>query len=229
VRNLLIGLFWLWLLVSLGIYAVRIWRRMSRGSKAETQDDSPTVGSDGGVPIVTPSSNLGAASPAGTPLPPAAEPAPKPEPSEPAPSREPERETGTRSGLFAPTATPEAGPAAPTGSSAEARPTVAELVAGIAMPCGLAPIIGSDRFLDPYHVAFSTDTAPATTVGAGVGDELERLGFALQSTAENRVAATKDGHQLTVTIYPDAADVTFGDAKAYPTVPPGSVVVELTT
>jgi hypothetical protein len=230
VRNLLVGLFWLWLLVSLGIYAVRVWRRMTRGPKADPKDESPTAGVDPGIPIVSPPPGLGAR-PTSTLPPP--KPAPKPASPDPGPrTSDPPMETGAgaRSGLFAPTSSPAATSAAAASQPvAEARQTVAELVAGIAMPCDLVPIVGSDRFLDPYHVAFSTDTAPAATVGGGVADELERLGFALQSTAENRLAATKNDRQLTVTIYPDAADVAFGDGKAYPTVPPGSVVVEFTS
>ena len=61
VRNLFVGLFWLWLLVSLGIYAVRVWRRMTRGPKTEPNAiEPPTAGGDAGIPIVSPSSGLGA-------------------------------------------------------------------------------------------------------------------------------------------------------------------------
>jgi hypothetical protein len=103
---------------------------------------------------------------------------------------------------------------------------VAELVQGIVMPCGLSPVVATDRPIDPYRVAFSTDTAAAEVVGAEVGDELERLGFSLTSTATNRLMATKDGEQLTVTLHTDAASLTMGDTRTYPTIPAGSVLVE---
>jgi hypothetical protein len=94
-------------------------------------------------------------------------------------------------------------------------------VAGIALPCELAPLVGGETRLDPYRVVFFTDRADAATVGAGLGDELERLGYAIRSTSDHEAVAVRDDASLTISI------VTASDD--FPTAPPGSVVVVLTT
>jgi hypothetical protein len=97
------------------------------------------------------------------------------------------------------------------------------------MPCDLSPVIDPDRVFDPYRVAFSTNTATAAAVGAGVGDELERLEFTLASTSAVQLSATKHGQRVVVTIHADPAAVTYGDGQAFRNMPPGSVVVEFQT
>ena len=97
------------------------------------------------------------------------------------------------------------------------------------MPCDLSPIIDPDRVFDPYRVAFSTNTALAAAVGAGVGDELERLEFSLASTSANQLSATKAGQRVLVTIHADPEAVTYGDGQAFRNMPAGSVVVEFQT
>lgn len=209
-RNLLVGLFWLWVATSLAIYGYRVYRRITRGPKGDREAanqpsqvaPSPRVTTP--PPTVLPPADTVVAPDLVTPRPP----------------------DTARSGLFASAALSDDAATPTRVWRAEARPTVAELVQGIVMPCGLSPVVTTDRPMDPYRVAFSTDTAAAETVGAAVGDELERLGFALTSTAANRLMATKDGEQLTVTLHTDAASLTTGDTRAYPTIPAGSVLVE---
>lgn len=146
-------------------------------------------------------------------------------------------EPGARSGLFAPTpkvgtpggSDPTTGTTAEFGEGSELRPTVADALSGIAMPCDLTPVVDTGRRLDPYRVAFTTDTSPAAEVGAAVGDELERLGFALASTASNQLAATKDGTRVTVTIHTDPSTVMIAEAPAFPSARPGSLIVEFQT
>ncbi len=68
---------------------------------------------------------------------------------------------------------------------------------------------------------FFTDRADAATVGASLGDELERLGYTLHSTSETEVVATRPDASLQVSIPTDAS--------SYPTAPAGSVLVVLST
>lgn len=89
------------------------------------------------------------------------------------------------------------------------------------MPCGLAPLVGSSTALDPNHVVFSTTETTPEAVGTALADELERLGFTIRSVATNQAVATKPGAQVTVTVHTDL--------RAFPTAPPGSVVVTLAT
>jgi hypothetical protein len=213
VRNLLVGLLWLWLAMSLAIYGYRIVRRIGRGSKGEGQNAATSE-------LATTVPRVERSSPPRIP-PPAAPPASVPRD----PSSDPSRDSGTRSGLFAPGPVAPASEPRPTPARSEARRTVAELLHGITMPCELSPVVTTDR-IDPYRVVFSTTSAPAEVVGASVGDELERLGFALTSIADNRLLASMDGEDLTVTLHADPSTVTIGETAAYPTMPSGSVVVE---
>jgi hypothetical protein len=211
VRNLLVGLFWLWVATSLAIYGYRVYRRITRGPKGDRDASNQPSQVAQSRRVTTPPPTV--FPPADTIVAPDLPVTPRPSDT-------------ARSGLFASAAQSDDAAAPTRLSRSEARPTVAELVQGIAMPCGLSPVVTTDRPMDPYRVAFSTDTTTAETVGAAVGDELERLGFALTSTATNRLMATKDGEQLTVTLHTDAASLTTGDSSTYPTIPAGSVLVE---
>jgi hypothetical protein len=228
VRNVFVGLLWLWLLVSLGIYAYRLYRRFTQGPKAEPEElEAPkSVAPD--VPIIGPAA---AATRAVPPTPAAAEAitpvVPRRSVDRPVPG--PADGSTGRAGLFAPADVTPSPTERPVTSNTDARPTVAEVLHGIVMPCDLSPIVDPNRVFDPYRVAFSTNTVPAATVGAAVGDELERLDFALASTTSNQLAATKGDRRVTVTIHPEPAEVTYGDGPAFPTLPPGSVVVEFQT
>jgi hypothetical protein len=109
------------------------------------------------------------------------------------------------------------------------RPVVADVLQGISLPCDLAPLVDPGRVFDPCRVAFVTDHATPSEVGAGLGDELERLGFSLATLSDTELEATKDDRRVTVTIHPDPSTVTFGAAPAFPNLPAGSVVVEFRT
>jgi hypothetical protein len=238
VRNVLVGLLWLWLLGALGIYAYRLYRRFTRGPKDEAESSGPSQSSPSisgpsksglsDIPVIGPASGVGTRPPSTTDTVPA--PPPVPPASRVAPSSEPIDDSPSRSGLFAPTDTP--GPPSTPGAATtntDARPTVAEVLRGIAMPCDLSPIVDPDRVFDPYRVAFSTNTALASAVGAGVGDELERLDFALKSTSAHQLSATKAAQRVLVTIHTDPDAITYGDGQAFRNIPPGSVVVEFQT
>ncbi len=229
------GFFWLWLFVALGIYAYRLYRRITRGPQAEPETTDATTPARTDVPIIGAAPVLGTRLPSSmmpeSVTPDSEVPIPPPVPEvTPAPSKESTLGSPSRSGLFAPTTTPAAAPTpVPAPTNTDARPTVAEVLRGIAMPCDLSPVIDPDRVFDPYRVAFSTNTATAAAVGAGVGDELERLEFTLASTSAIQLAATKQGQRVVVTIHADPEAVTYGDGQAFRNMPPGSVVVEFQT
>jgi hypothetical protein len=236
VRNVFVGLLWLWLLASLGIYAYRLYRRFTREPTPDADEtragppaapDVPIIGSVAPAPARPSSTATPPSTPAPAPMPTAS--GPSPNSDAPAAGRTDSPSTA-RAGLFAPAGSAP-NPAVTTAgaSGSESRPTVADVLHGIVMPCDLSPIVDPDRVIDPYRVAFSTNTAPAATIGAAVGDELERLEFTLASTATNQLAATKAGQRVVVTIHPDPEQVTYGDGQAFRTIPPGSVVVEFQT
>jgi hypothetical protein len=241
-RDVLVAVFWIWLLVALGVYAYRIYRRITGGPRREREQSGvepsaavpspppaapapPPVTTDPVAPTAPPTTPVSPppeppapAPTTGTPPPTAAPGAPAVAPGRAAGPGEAEDDDGRR-GLFA-----SQGPRPPGGVGdrpAPGRATVAEAVTGIALPCELAPLVGGEARLDPYRVVFSTHRADAATVGAGLGDELERLGYTVRSTSDHEAVAVRDEVSLTVSILPATDD--------FPTAPPGSVVVVLAT
>ena len=75
-------------------------------------------------------------------------------------------------------------------------------------------------------MAFIAIGADPGRVGRAVGDELERLGFALQSLGDTQLGAQRDDDELVVTIYTDPTAVERLGAKAFPVLPAGTFVVE---
>jgi hypothetical protein len=222
VRNLLVGLLWLWLLVSLGVYGYRLWRRVAK--RSGTDHDGATLGDEmRAAPIAPRAADTAPVVPSPPLAAPPAIPTPPPQPSPP-PSRSRADDQGGRSGFFAPST-----PSRPTPDATTARPVVADVLQGISLPCDLSPIVDTGRALDPYRVAFVTHRATPAEVGAGVGDELERLGFSLATVSDTELEATKDEGRVVVTLHPDPSTVTFGAAPAFPNLPEGSVVVEFHT
>ncbi|MFN8037907.1 MAG: hypothetical protein U0Q07_01735 [Acidimicrobiales bacterium] len=120
-----------------------------------------------------------------------------------------------RRGLFA--AAPDDGPP---------RRPVAELVRGIELPCELVPVVeGADP--DGHQVTFHTRIQDPARVGRELGDALEAIGYALRSTSDTEVVATRDADELRVRIVPRAGDARDDGRARYPTLPPADVVVEL--
>lgn len=223
-------LLWFWLAVSLGVYGYRLWRRATKRSTAGR--DGATLDDVVIAPPIAPRSADTAPVVPPAPIPPAPVP-PAPivtPPTTPTPTMAPGPpsspvagdQTG-RSGLFAPAA------ATRLPDATNERPTVADLLEGISLPCDLSPIVDTGRALDPYRVAFVTNRATPAEVGAGLGDELERLGFSLATVSDTELEATKDGGRVVVTLHPNPSTVTFGAAPAFPNLPSGSVVVEFHT
>ena len=237
------AIFWLWFIVAVVIWTVRLVRRAgNRGTAAPPplQEPPPAVGQSapaplaGVVPPVT--------APPDEPIRPLPDPLPDPAPpaidltdssntpfagvAEPAGSGE----TG-RTGFFA--ATPGAGsPGVSDGGRAVGggRPTVVEALQGIVMPCNLSPVIdGAVSIPNPFRVAFLTADADAPTVGAALGDELQRLGFTLSTPAATELLARKSGTEVRVMLYPTASAARRGLDLIFPAAPDHAVGVEFTS
>ena len=140
-------------------------------------------------------------------------------------------EPSGRAGLFAPLpgddATGPGGGEASDGS--DDRPTVADALTGITLPCDLAPMILDALDPDPHRVVFVTVGFEARIVGAKLADELERLGYDLDSASATTATARRDDVLVTIELFEDADQVREGGARLFPSAPGGSVAVEITT
>lgn len=106
---------------------------------------------------------------------------------------------------------------------------MAALLKGVRMPCDLAPVTGGHQTVAHTAgllVAFATANIAPAEIGRAVGDELERLDYTLTSTSSTQVQATRGDDVLLVTLVTDPAEAMRDGQKAYPTLPPNSVVVE---
>ncbi len=80
--------------------------------------------------------------------------------------------------------------------------SLADALAGIRMPCELAPLTTTAR-LDPRNMVFTTSGYPAEVVGTSVADELERLGYSFSPVDERTLQARRGGTVVAVTVHPD--------------------------
>jgi hypothetical protein len=97
------------------------------------------------------------------------------------------------------------------------------------MPCDLAPIISDSmavRASAGLFVAFSTNTVSAPEVGSALGDELEQLGFAVESVSDSAVEARRSDGNLRVSLVTEPGELKREGIRVYPTLPPASIVVE---
>ena len=223
----LAALFWLWFIVAVVIWVMRLVRRVGRrGTATPPQHEESPLADPLAHPLAHPLADPLAdpALPAveltdssSTPFAGVAEPA---EPSE-----------AGRTGFFA--STPGAGtPGISDGGRAVggARPTVVEALQGIVMPCNLSPVVdGAVSIPNPFRVAFLTVDADAPTVGAALGDELQRIGFTLSTPAATELLARKPGVEVRVMLYPTASAARRGLDFIFPAAPDHAVGVEFTS
>jgi hypothetical protein len=98
------------------------------------------------------------------------------------------------------------------------------------MPCGLTPVVdGTVSIPNPFRVAFLTTAASAAEVGAGIADELERLGFVLSTSTPTELLARRDGVEMRVVLYPSPAAAKRGLDPIFPAAPTGAIGLELVT
>ena len=200
-------LFWLWVLVALGVYSHRIWRRVTKGPKAERQAAAASAPDGKG--------RLARSSPPPLPDGPVEARLPKalqvPGPAA-AGDPDPEGRTGA-----------DGAPGSEGPSAVPSRiPTVAEVVEGIRMPDGLLPVVDpSDLAPRDGRVArFSGTGTTVEVVTAELASELMRLGFAVDglttaSAVRAGLSASRDDASV-------GATVAYDDDST-------AVVVELTT
>jgi hypothetical protein len=106
-------------------------------------------------------------------------------------------------------------------------PTLADLLVGVRLPCGLVPTPGPAVGDPDRHVALLTDTAPPEEVGPAMADELERLGYAIHALGDDEAVARRDDDLLSLRIHPRAADAPATDRARFAGAPPDAVVIEL--
>ena len=206
--------FWLWVVISLGVLAYRFQRRRAeRASGGSSSGSGSGTGSRSGSP--------GASAASVTTSPPVAAPpstapmgAPRATSPEPDPRPAPADDPGGRRGLFAPE------------SRGPQVATIAEALAGISLPCGLTPIVDSSSLhLADKRVVFSTAEAPAPEVGARFGDALEALGFDLRSVSDAVAMATRPDATVELRLHPRAGATGTEGRPLFPTLPEDAVVL----
>ncbi len=242
----LVGRILVWAIV-IGCTGTFIWRRIQgipmRGKPRDKSDAAhPSTPPPGvaGVPSTTEAAppSFGAparlpADPAASPFPSAGLPAGSPDVAPPTtPPGPPAATAGDgRRGFFAPADdAPDASRDVDAPSPNSGRATVAEALRGIAMPCGLSPVVdGSSALPNPFRVSFLTNQATAAEVGRALADELQRLGFTLSTAAATELLGRRDRTELRVVLYPTASSARRGLEQLFPAAGPGAVGVELST
>ena len=104
--------------------------------------------------------------------------------------------------------------------------TLAEAVQGIAMPCDLAPLMGTGA-LDPREVAFFTTGHDAATVGFALSDELERLGFVLTPIDDRTIRAENGPDLVRARLISTALTSEDVMSELHPSAPSDALVVEM--
>lgn len=111
---------------------------------------------------------------------------------------------------------------------AGARTTLAEVLRGITMPAGLAPLVHVAGTDPERRAVFCTSGRAVELVGAEVADELARLGFVLEATNATDALARRGDHAVAVRMRAIGPQPPKGPADpAYPTAPAGSVVLDV--
>jgi len=103
--------------------------------------------------------------------------------------------------------------------------TLAEALEGIALPTGLTPVIG-DR-IDPRNMLFSSTGHRPEVIGQALGDEIERLGFAIQPVDEETIRASKNGTEIEARIHADLERARLRVGSPLATLPESSIVVQI--
>lgn len=217
VRDVIPYIFWPWFGISCFIL---LRRRVSHGSwRPEASAEPP-------APIEFP-----------PPPPPDPQPQPhdtRPEPStlsyevtatdssEPAPATDPPDELAAEP---EPTATPVA-VMEPVDPDRPRSRSLAEAVDGIAMPCDLAPLMGTGA-IDPREVSFFTHGHAPASVGSALADELERLGYSITPLDDRSILAERgpDGVEARLMSTELVSEEVM--RELHPSAPEGALVVQL--
>ncbi|MEO0491800.1 MAG: hypothetical protein AAF081_00135 [Actinomycetota bacterium] len=231
--GLLVLLFWLWLAVSIGIYAFRFFTTGSvRGAKPEepaAEPDDPyaafevqlaamATSDESVIPTTTEPGDLAAApAPGFEAFSPAAGDLGAAPQADPTPIEQPAPIMANPSPIAAMASPPRVG-------DAVRALTLAEALEGIEMPADLIPL-GTDRF-DPRHMQFFTDAFAPGEVGAALADELERLGFAVTPIEDTAIRVDQPHASVEVRILPDRASIVGALGERGQALPDAAVVVD---
>ncbi len=209
-RDILVVLFWLWLLIALGVYGYRIVRRVSQGPKAEREARAAGTDASAADAAAPPRKGFGRGTPPPLPegpleprLPRSLEGVtPDGRTSDAADPRDDDTDTAGTA------AASEAAPPPPV-----ARTTLAEALAGISMPDSLLPVIdpGLPGLADGRIAHFAGTGTTVSAVATALADELRRLGYGvdgLDTMTPQRagLSGTRDGTTVSAAIELDDAD-----------------------
>ena len=120
---------------------------------------------------------------------------------------------------------PDAGTVAVRTEDAPLARTLADALAGIQMPCELAPLVSGDR-IDPRNMLFATGGYPPEVVGTSVADELERLGYSFSPIDDQTLHARRGGTLVEVKVHPDKVRAAEALASRAATAAEDAVIVE---
>jgi hypothetical protein len=228
--------FWMWFAVSLVIVVRRNIRR--RAEKRARRDglhaalkETGTAADPGpadDVDPLAPETNWTADAAPTAPAPAPTPPAPTRAAAPPEPVAEPVAETVAPVAPAA-AAIPQPSSVATIARTAAAPVTVAQVIAGIEMPCGLVPLTLSDhdlRYDRGQRAQFFTTDIPAAIVGSKLADELERIGLTVSSIGDAVAVAQRGRLAVEMRIVAVGAAVDGVASTEYRSAPPNSVVVE---
>lgn len=114
--------------------------------------------------------------------------------------------------------------------AAAAPVTVAQVIAGIEMPCGLVPLTLSDhdmRYDRGQRAHFVTTMVPALVVMTNLTEELERVGLTVTPIGDTAAIAKRGRLAVELRLYTIGALVDGVASTEFRSAPPNSVVVEL--
>lgn len=127
----------------------------------------------------------------------------------------------TRAGAMAGT-TPDP-PARPL--SDQPSGSLADMLEGIRLPYDLMPVTTEVEDAD-RHLIFLTTHSNAEEVGQRFADELERLGFELETVDFDQAVASRGDDVVSMKIVPDAARIEGAESLRYGPAGPGDVALE---
>lgn len=210
VRDVLVVLFWVWLLVALGVYVYRIYRRATTGPKAERAARATDGAAPTGASVL---SRLGKGSPPPLPEGPLEARLPRSLQNVPPP-------VDAEGHLVIPSGGPSEiaraavhhddhdAPAPPDDMASPAplpaHVTLAEALKGIQMPADLLPMV-EPGLIDGRRARFGATGTNVPTVAVALGDELRRLGYTVSgldtiSSTRAGLAATRDTTSVAATV-----------------------------
>lgn len=103
--------------------------------------------------------------------------------------------------------------------------TMTDLLEGIRLPYDLMPITSAVEDAD-RHVVFLTTHSNAGEVGKRFADELERLGFELESVEFDQAVAVRGSDVVSIKIVPEADQVEVAGGRRYGAAGRGDVALE---